>query len=219
MRYNPFMKTKTSKPQSVQSAPVAASAPVVFDAPAAEQLANIAGKLDDIVSIIAEGNARADKLRADFEARTEADRKIFKNLTETSAKRDRAIEDTFGVGLPDVLKPFGINLTHRQVSTRVRNANHSPEFDVVAANGKAVVVGEIKLHLTWRDVRRFLRSLKAFRDEFPKHRGKDLYGFVAGLIVDDEAADFALKSGFFILQMSGGQIYPDTPKNFRPRAY
>ena len=226
------MKTKTPKPQPAQSAPVAAAAPVILlDAAAAtERLDTIIQKLDGIAVAIAEGTARADaradaadqrakELRAEFEDQVKADRKIFDDLRNTNAKRDRGLEETFAAALPGILKPRGVTIAPRQVRTRVRNTNHSAEFDIVAANGEVVYIGEVKLHLTFRDVLRFHDALLRFRGEFPQHAKKRLHGMVAGMLVDDSAVLRARRFGFYILQMSGGQIYPDTPKNFRPRAY
>ena len=216
------MKTKPAKTKPAQSAPVAAAAPatIIVDAAAVERFADIfSRKLDTIIATLAESNARADERLAALEEQNKTDRETFKDLRNTNAKRDRGLEETFAAALPGILKPRGVTIAPRQVRTRVRNTNHSAEFDIVAANGEVVYIGEVKLHLTFRDVLRFHDALLRFRGEFPQHAKKRLHGMVAGMLVDDSAVLRARRFGFYILQMSGGQIYPDTPKNFRPRAY
>ncbi|MCX7713756.1 MAG: hypothetical protein N2035_08890 [Chthoniobacterales bacterium] len=46
-----------------------------------------------------------------------------------------------------------------------------------------------------------------------------MYGAVAGMVVDEEAAKLALQEGLYLLQQSGTAVEIANPQNFVPRKF
>ena len=182
---------------------------------------------------IRERDEAADKRAAEADKRAEEDRKqAEKNLSTLDKKisdevkraegfRDslaRAAEDAFAFRLKDILRDnYGLQLD--EVLRRVQVVNHGSEVDILGLNGSVAVVGEVKIRVQRDDVHKFADKLRDFREDFPDHARETVYGVVAGETVDDDAAAIARKRGFFVLRMDEGIVCPETPKNFRPRAY
>ena len=130
----------------------------------------------------------------------------------------RGVEDAFAMSFSDIMKDrYGVRLD--EVLRRVRNDNQGPEIDILGLNGKVAVVGEAKIRLKAKSVREFADTVAHFREDFPEHSRPTIYGVVAGLAVDEDAAALARKRGFVVLCLDGAVPASSTPKDFRPRPY
>ena len=113
-----------------------------------------------------------------------------------------------------------IIIRHDDIRMRVRKSNHTREYDFIAPNGNLVLVGEVKTRLTRADVLDFLGSISCdFRTLFPEYKGMPVYGVVAGVGIDKDAANLACKQGFYILRMEGSELHPDTKDNYTATEY
>ena len=164
--------------------------------------------------------ARRARRPVAFEAAVAGCVPVVKALRDRHGLKDslsRGVEDSFAASLKPLMAEYGVLLD--DVLVRVRNANHGPEVDILGLNGTTAVVGEVKLQLKREDVSVFSDDLRDFRDDFPEHARPKIYGVVAGMTIDEDAAALARKRGFFILQLDGAIVSPQTPKDFRPRPY
>ena len=176
-----------------------------------------------------EARERDEAYRKEIQERDEAyrknhadlDKKISDEVKRAEGFRDslaRAAEDAFAFRLKDILRDnYGLQLD--EVLRRVQVVNHGSEVDILGLNGSVAVVGEVKIRVQRGDVYKFAGRLDDFREDFPDHARETVYGVVAGETVDDDATAIARKRGFFVLRMDEGIVCPETPKNFRPRAY
>jgi chromosome segregation ATPase len=74
------------------------------------------------------------------------------------------------------------------------------EYDIVAVNGEAVLVVEVKNKLEKRMVDRFLKEkLPNFPEVFPEFRGRKILGAMGALVVKEEVGRYAEKAGLFVL--------------------
>ena len=155
-------------------------------------------------------------------------REMQKSMNESNKENNgyrrnlsRALEDTFAAALPRVMKAVHqIVIQPEDIRMRVRKSNHTCEFDFVAHNGKLVLVGEVKTRLTRVDVGYFCDLLsREFRKLFPEFKDLPVYGVVAGLGIDKDAADAAFERGFYILRMEGSDLHPNTKEGYYAREY
>ena len=182
--------------------------------PDAPGMAEIRASIDKLHAIVEKDRDRA------LASLAELDRKLAVEVRDRHGLKDslsRGVEDSFAASLKPLMAEYGVPLD--DVLVRVRNANHGPEVDILGLNGTTAVVGEVKLQLKREDVSVFSDDLRDFRDDFPEHARPTLYGVVAGMTIDDAAAALARKRGFFILQLDGAIVSPQTSKDFRPRPY
>ena len=75
------------------------------------------------------------------------------------------------------------------------------EFDGIALGEGVVVVIEAKAKLTTEDIRDFyLRLSKQFKDAYPEYRGRNVYGAVAAIRVEDQCKKFAIRRRLIVIE-------------------
>ncbi len=95
------------------------------------------------------------------------------------------------------------------------------EYDIVAVNGDAVLVIEVKNKLHKGMVDRFTgKKLPIFMEIFPEFRGRKLFGGIGALVVKDDVSRYAEKAGLYVLtQTSEGGAALVNRKNFRAKEF
>jgi hypothetical protein len=107
-----------------------------------------------------------------------------------------------------------------RVGYRDSQGRRLAEVDILLENGDAALAVEVKTHLTHNDVREHtqrMAKLRRYADEHGDQR--KLLGAVAGGIASEEVKDFAVKSGFFVLEQSGDTVKISVPRGFKPREW
>ena len=93
------------------------------------------------------------------------------------------------------------------------------EFDIIAINGKEVVVVEVKATLDPLDVDKFSENMKKFTTLWPEFKGKIIYGAMAFLMKANRQADsLAQKQGFFVISATGDVIIQNN-KDFKAKDF
>ncbi len=95
------------------------------------------------------------------------------------------------------------------------------EYDIVAVNGDAVLVIEVKNKLRKRMVDKFVeKKLPKFKEIFPEYRDRRLFGGMGALVVNDDVSRYAEKAGLYVLtQTSEGGAALVNRKNFRAKEF
>jgi len=95
------------------------------------------------------------------------------------------------------------------------------EYDIVAVDGDAVLVIEIKNKLQKRMIDVFInKRLPKFKEAFPEFRGRRLFGAIGALVVKDDVGRYAEKAGLYVLtQTSEGGAALANRKNFRAKEF
>ena len=93
------------------------------------------------------------------------------------------------------------------------------EFDILAVNGDAVVVVEVKSRLQSDDVREFVDELKRFKSWLREYQGMKVYGAVAYLRADESAIRQAQNQGMFVIKAVGDSAQIINPPDFQARAW
>lgn len=95
------------------------------------------------------------------------------------------------------------------------------EYDIVAVNGDAVLVIEVKNKLQKRMIDRFVdKKLPKFPEIFPEFRGRRLFGGIGALVVKDDVGRYAEKEGLYLLtQTSEGGAALINRKTFRAKEF
>ena len=174
--------------------------------------------------------------RRDAAESREAQERLKKEMEDEYLQRNRhrrrmtrALGDIFARALPRVMRrAHGIVIRPKDIRMRARNRKHkhSREYDFIAPNGKLTLACEVKARLTRGDVQNLRDALRhQFRYMFPEYDGRPVYGVVAGVEIDDEAATCARMHGFYILRIEGANLHPDADpdpdlgEEFHPQPY
>ena len=155
----------------------------------------------------------AKKQREEAQKQTEkAIRSLARHVDGYIDNESMIQEDEFAEALREEMQIGDIVLT--EVMTRQKSGR---EYDLLAINGEAVVVGEVKHRLNARDVKKFVtKALPDFVNHFPKYAGFKIYGMVAGDIINEAADTEAKKSGLFVLRLKNKSLLVSNVKGAKP---
>lgn len=135
----------------------------------------------------------------------------FGSFTEGLAlpSMERILQQRFGM---EVISP----------SVRISKGGDHLEIDVLAyANGslnQAYLV-EVKSHVREESIVQMKNLLERFRNYFPEHKDKILYGILAAVDISAELRERALHEGLYVARIHDGIFEMDTPDGFQPQAY
>lgn len=96
------------------------------------------------------------------------------------------------------------------------------ELDVFAYANEDVntaIIVEVKSHLRERDVEQVLKMMEKFPHFFPEHRGKKLYGILAGVQVPTDVQRYALKQGLMVARIADELFDLKVPEGFQPKDF
>jgi hypothetical protein len=157
------------------------------------------------------------------ESKQETDRQMRELRQQLGGLSDKFGSFTEGLALPSMTKiltqRFGMDVIAPRI--RARNNGHSLELDVLAYSnsGDSVFIVEVKSHLREEALDQMRRILREFRDFFPAHRDKKVYGIIAAVDAPDELRNRVLAEGFYLAKIHDGQFDLQVPEGFQARAY
>jgi hypothetical protein len=98
--------------------------------------------------------------------------------------------------------------------------NTLTEVDVWLENGEYVMAVEVKGKLLKKDVDDHLERMGILQGYGKEHGDKrKLLGAVAGAVLRQDARDYAIKSGFYVIEQSGDTVKIAMPEGFKPKAW
>ena len=153
----------------------------------------------------------------------ETDKQLKKSDARFNTQWGKLVEALFSGGAAKALQKYNIKVTgviERRTAFRTdeKGETHKREFDLIVVNGHEAVVIEVKTTLTPDDVKYFSETMKDFKQYCPRHRNDTVYGGMAFLKSDAEAALYAERQGLFALRAEG-QAKIVNQKNFRPKTF
>jgi len=146
----------------------------------------------------------------------------------------RIIEHMIGERIIEKFQALGYNVTHPVV----RNCSFSSaklgiygEFDLTLVDSDIIILIEVKTTLETSGVRKHLKKIEEYRnhiatDGFVQPHVRHLLpntrfiGAVAGAVVTDEAKDFALENGLYVIVQSGEAVdIVPVPEGFKAKEW
>ncbi|WP_295405915.1 DUF3782 domain-containing protein [uncultured Thiocystis sp.] len=131
---------------------------------------------------------------------------------------------TEGLALPSMEKllreRFGMEVV--SPSVRVSKGGRHVEIDTLSyANGaiNTAYVVEVKSHLREEAIGQLRTLLEQFRDFFPEHRDKRLFGILAVVDASPALRERALREGFYVARIHDSVFELDVPEGFQPKAF
>ncbi len=107
-------------------------------------------------------------------------------------------------------------------SVRVSKEGRHLEIDVLAyANSEIneAYVVEVKSHVREEAIQQLHDILKHFRQFFPEHKDKKVFGILAAVDMSDDMRQRILKKGFYAAHIKDDVFKLDVPTNFIAKAY
>ncbi|MCB1190769.1 MAG: hypothetical protein H7A23_11250 [Leptospiraceae bacterium] len=153
----------------------------------------------------------------------ETDRK-FQETDKRIRKLDRLFTGQWGKlmeslvegDLIELLRARGISVNQTSQRLKTRYNNQDFEIDIVAKNGIEVVFVEIKTTLTPEDVEHFFKKLQIIKSVFSEYTNNTVYGAMAFLRSESDAALRAERKGMFVIRATGKSASIINSVDFQP---
>ncbi len=139
----------------------------------------------------------------------ESVKKVSENIDKANGnfnnKWGNFMESLIQGDLVRLLQERGIEVKRIYPSSSVLRPDQSPrwEYDLIAANGREVVVVEVKTTLRPKNIDYFLKKLADFKAGFPAYQDKTIYAAIAYLAYKDDACEKAQTQGLFTIEALG----------------
>lgn len=131
---------------------------------------------------------------------------------------------TEGLALPSMKKilsrRFGMEFVAPYVERR--KGDRVMELDVLAYSNSTVneaYVVEVKSHLRQDGIQQMKQILREFREFFPEHADKEVYGILAAVHIPEKIREKVLREGLYLARIHDGQFELQVPEDFQPRAF
>ena len=131
---------------------------------------------------------------------------------------------TEGLALPSMETILGQQFGMEVISpsVRVSKGGQHMEIDVLAyANGElnTAYIVEVKSHAREDSITQLKSILQRFRNFFPEHKDKRLYGILASVDLSNELREKILQEGLYVARIHDQVFELDIPNNFQAQSY
>lgn len=179
---------------------------------------------DLLRDVIRVQRANAEQFQETDRKFQETDRQIKELGKQIGGLGEKFGSFTEGLALPSMERllreRFGMEVV--SPSVRVSKGGRHLEIDTLAyANGalNAAYLVEVKSHLREEAIDQLSTLLEQFRDFFPEHRDKRLYGILAAVDISPALRERALRKGFYVARIHDAVFELDVPEGFQPRVF
>ena len=154
----------------------------------------------------------------------ETDRKLKELGKQIGGLGEKFGSFTEGLALPSMERllreRFGMEVV--SPSVRVSKDGRHLEIDTLSyANGliNAAYIVEVKSHLREEAIAQLRTLLESFREFFPEHRDKQLYGILAAVDCSEALRERAMREGFYVARIHDNVFELNVPDDFQPRVF
>ena len=177
--------------------------------------------------LMKERQRKADKRQKEADRRQketdrqmqETDRRLKKAEDLFTTQWGRLMESLVRGDLVALLNERGIEVERTLQRVESRRGGRHFEVDLLAVNGREVVVVEVKTTLRSEGVTKFLSKLSEFVDWCSEYRGRRILGAVAYLDGAESVTKYAERSGLFVIRATGSSASLLNESGFKPRVF
>jgi len=121
--------------------------------------------------------------------------------------------------LVDLFRARGLDVSEVYRRVTSRRGGERIEIDLLVVDGDTAVAVECKSRLTKEEVERHVERMNKFKRLLPKYADMQIYGAVAGMVVDEDAIEAAQAAGLWVLAQSGETVALKNGPGFTPRVW
>ncbi|MDR2553593.1 MAG: hypothetical protein LBD31_10590, partial [Treponema sp.] len=154
---------------------------------------------------------------------SELDRQLNKRFGELTNRFGEMVEYSVVPNLVSKFRELNFEFTRAHRDTRIVDREHDivTEIDAFLENGDKVMIVEIKTKPNTDDVEDHVKRMEKLR-RYADLRGdnRKYLGAVAGAVMSESVAVYALKNGFYVIEPSGDTFNIIEPRGkYRPREW
>ena len=186
----------------------------------ARQDADRARVMRELTEITKQQEATDRQMKETARQMKETDRRLRKAEGLLTSDWGLLMESLVRGDLVALLRERGVHVNHTQAGRfRGRRNGEHFEVDILAENGREVVVVEVKTTLRPPHVKNFVSRLSEFEEWFPVYRGKRVLGGMAYLQCDPSLRKHAERQGLFVIRATGSSASIVNAPDFKPRVF
>jgi hypothetical protein len=129
------------------------------------------------------------------------------------------VEEAVRPSAARLFQQCGIDVHEVQQNIVVNRNGESLELDLLVVNDKDVVAIECKSHLSTDDVNDHLSRLAKLKQMLPRYQDSRILGAVAGMVVPDNVASYAIRKGLYVIGQNGGHLELRNQTAFTPATW
>ncbi|MDR0600131.1 MAG: hypothetical protein LBG84_08665 [Treponema sp.] len=153
----------------------------------------------------------------------ETDERLSKQLGKLGGRLGEMIEYMVKPNLIEKFRELGFVFTKVYQETEIKDKQNNivAEVDFTMEDGDKVMIVEVKSKPSVGDVKDHLARMEKVRLHADLHGdGRRYLGAVAGMVMNENARDFALRNGFYVIEPSGDTFTVIVPRGaYRPREW
>jgi len=138
----------------------------------------------------------------------------IKAVNEATNKNIGRLTNRLGEFVEEAVRPSAVRLfrergidvheVHQNIS--VKRHGEGLEIDLLVVNNNDAVVIECKSHLSVDDVNDHLTRLEKVKRLMPHYSGYQILGAVAGMVIPNNVAHYAIRKGLYVLGQNGEHL-------------
>jgi len=149
----------------------------------------------------------------------ETDKKIKELSALFTSQWGKLVESLVEGDLVNVLnkKDIKVERTIQRIKGNQKGENF--EYDIIAVNGKEIVIVEVKTTLRVQDISYFHEKLWKAKQYMQEYKDKVIYGAVAFIVAEGASDRMAENMGFFVIRATGNSSAIVNKTDFKPKAF
>jgi hypothetical protein len=150
-------------------------------------------------------------------------RETDKKISELGGRFGEMVEYMVKPNLVAKFRELDFEFTKVYTETEIKDEKNNirAEVDLTLEDGDKVMIVEVKSKPSTKDVRDHIERMEKIRFHADLHGDKRKYlGSIAGMVVKDNVRDFALKTGFYVIEPAGDTFHIIKPEGkYKPREW
>ena len=175
-----------------------------------------------------------DRILKELSAEIKENSREIKEVQKETAREIKAVNTSIGrlsnrlgefveeAVRPSAVRLFrerGIDIHEVQQSITAKRDGEQLEIDLLVVNNENVVVIECKSNLSVEDVNDHLERLEKVKRLLPRYNNCKVLGGVAGMVIPDNVATYAIKKGLYVIGQNGDHLELRNEQSFTAKAW
>ncbi len=174
---------------------------------------NMTTVADDIWAILHEIARGQKELQGGQKALQDAQKETDREIKAVSASVGR-LSNRLGQFVEEAVRPSAVRLFSQRgidvhevyQNVTAKREGESLEIDLLVVNNQDAVAIECKSNLSVDDVNEHLMRLEKIKRLMPTYSGKWISGAVAGMVIPENVATYAIRKGLYVIGQNGDHL-------------